>query len=159
LLPDQRSTYCGFAKLFRGAPLLSPAVSETLPANGGARRNMAQAVGIGGVFLRADDPEALGTWYRETLGFEMSGPVWMQEAGPTVFAPFARDSDYFETDRSVMLNFRVSDLAAVIAELEEKGIAVETRAEWNSEAGRFARIHDPEGNPVELWEPAGPAAG
>lgn len=119
---------------------------------------MAQAVGIGGVFLRADDPEALGAWYRETLGFDMSGPVWMQGAGPTVFAPFARDSDYFAKDRAVMLNFRVDDLTGLISQLETAGIPVETREDWDSEIGRFARIHDPEGNPIELWEPAGPAA-
>lgn len=119
---------------------------------------MAKATGIGGVFLRADDPAALGDWYRETLNFDMSGPVWLQAAGPTVFAPFSRDSDYFARDRAVMLNFRVDDLDGMISRLKAKGIAVETRAEWDSEVGRFARIHDPEGNPIELWEPAGPAA-
>ncbi len=118
---------------------------------------MAQATGIGGVFLRADDPERLGAWYRETLGFDLADGVWMQQAGPTVFAPFARDSDYFPRDRTAMLNFRVDDLAGLIAQLESAGISVETRAEWDSEVGRFARIHDPEGNPIELWEPAGPA--
>ena len=119
---------------------------------------MAQAVGIGGVFLRADDPEALGAWYRDMLGFDMAGPAWMQQAGPTIFAPFARDSDYFAPDRAVMLNFRVDDLTALVAKLEAAGVAVETRAEWDSEIGRFARILDPEGNPVELWEPAGSAS-
>ena len=83
----------------------------------------------------------------------------MQAAGPTVFAPFPRDSDYFETDRAVMLNFRVDDLDALLAQLAQADIPAQTRAEWNSEIGRFARIHDPEGNPIELWEPAGPAAG
>ncbi|MEX0283786.1 MAG: VOC family protein [Paracoccaceae bacterium] len=120
---------------------------------------MAQATGIGGVFLRADDPQALGEWYNKHLGIDMSAGAWMQAAGPTVFAPFPRDSDYFPPDRQVMLNFRVDDLSALITELEGAGIAVETRAEWDSEIGRFARIHDPEGNPVELWQPMGPAAG
>lgn len=119
---------------------------------------MGKVTGIGGVFLRADDPESLGTWYREMLGFDLTNGVWMQAAGPTVFAPFPRDSDYFPLDRVVMLNFRVDDLSALIRKLEDEGIAVETRAEWDSEIGRFARIHDPEGNPIELWEPAGPAA-
>ena len=120
---------------------------------------MAQVTGIGGVFLRADDPEALSDWYRSHLGIDMSRGAWMQQAGPTVFAPFARDSDYFASDKQVMLNFRVDDLAALTEKLTAAGIAVETRAEWNSEIGNFARIRDPEGNPVELWEPAGPAAG
>lgn len=120
---------------------------------------MAQATGIGGVFLRADDPQTLAQWYRVHLGIDMSAGAWMQAAGPTVFAPFPRDSDYFPADSQCMLNFRVDDLDGLVADLEGAGIAVETRDDWNSEIGRFARIHDPEGNPVELWEPAGPAAG
>ena len=53
-----------------------------------------------------------------------------------------------------MINFRVDDIEAMIADLDASGIVVETRAEWDSEVGRFARIHDPEGNPIELWEPS-----
>ncbi len=119
---------------------------------------MAQATGIGGVFFRAKDPQALGAWYGTHLGIDMSAGAWMQAPGPTVFAPFPQDSDYFPADRQVMLNFRVDDLTTLIADLRSAGISVETRSEWDSEIGRFARIHDPEGNPVELWEPAGPAA-
>lgn len=56
-----------------------------------------------------------------------------------------------------MINFRVSNLRELIVELKAKGIEVEKREEWNSmpEVGTFARVHDPEGNPVELWEPSG----
>lgn len=110
--------------------------------------------GIGGVFFRARDPEALKAWYADHLGVD-SAPVWMQAAGPTVFAPFAADTDYFPADKAFMLNFRVDDLEAMIAQLRAAGIAVETRDEWDAhpEVGRFARIHDPEGNPVELWQP------
>jgi len=54
-----------------------------------------------------------------------------------------------------MLNLRTDDLDALAARLSEAGIAVETNPDWNSpEIGRFARIADPEGNPIELWEPA-----
>lgn len=120
---------------------------------------MAKATGIGGVFFRSQDPRAMVAWYAEHLGIDMSGGAWIQASGPTVFAPFAHDSDYFPADRQVMLNFRVDDLDAVLSALTQAGIAAETRPEWDSEIGRFARIHDPEGNPVELWEPAGPAAG
>ncbi|AVO38833.1 VOC family protein [Pukyongiella litopenaei] len=120
---------------------------------------MAAVTGIGSVFFRADNPETLAGWYRDRLGIDLAGGAWMQQAGPTVFAPFPRDSDYFAADRPVMLNFRVSDLDAMIADLRAAGVAVETRPDWDSAVGRFARIHDPEGNPVELWEPAGPAAG
>lgn len=115
---------------------------------------MEQVNGIGGVFFRAEDPEALKAWYARHLGVE-SAPVWMQAAGPTVFAPFAADTDYFPADKAFMLNLRLDDLDAMIAQLEAAGITVETRAEWDAhpEVGRFARIHDPEGNPIELWQP------
>jgi len=111
------------------------------------------ATGIGGVFFRARDPAALGAWYEKHLGVSQ---FWTQQAGTTVFAPFKADTDYFPTDRQWMINFRVDDLDPLIAALKEAGIAVETRAEWDTaETGRFARIHDPEGNPIELWEPPG----
>lgn len=113
--------------------------------------------GIGGLFFRARDPEGLLAWYRRHLGIAPDTPwVWQQAAGPTVFAPFPADSTYFPADRQWMLNLRVSGLDALVAALAAAGIAAERRAEWDSpETGRFARIHDPEGNPVELWEPPG----
>jgi catechol 2,3-dioxygenase-like lactoylglutathione lyase family enzyme len=115
---------------------------------------MAGATGIGGLFFRAGDPDALAAWYLRHLGVG-GDPVWMQVAGPTVFSPFPADSTYFAADRAFMLNLRVDDLPALIAQLSEAGIAVETRADWDGDGsyGRFARIHDPEGNPVELWQP------
>lgn len=107
--------------------------------------------GIGGVFFRAQDPDALSAWYEAHLG--VAG-FWSQGAGPTVFQPFPADTDYFAAERQWMLNLRVGDLAGLIARLTDAGVAVETRAEWDTpETGRFARIHDPEGNPLELWEP------
>jgi glyoxylase I family protein len=116
---------------------------------------MAGVTGIGGVFFRARDPAALAMWYSTHLGLPAGhNSVWDQAAGPTVFAPFAADSDYFPADRQVMLNLRVDDLTALLAALAAAGIPSETRAEWDGEGyGRFARIHDPEGNPIELWEP------
>ena len=120
---------------------------------------MAGVQGIGGVFFRARDPQGLSDWYRTHLGIDMTEVAWMQSAGPTVFAPFPADTDYFGDDgQAFMLNFRVAELDALLASLSAAGIAAETRDEWNSKIGRFARIHDPEGNPIELWEPAGPAA-
>lgn len=119
------------------------------------------ANGIGGFFFRARDPDALGQWYREHLGVG-SGPYgsWETAAGPMVFAPFAETSDYFEADRRWMLNFRVDDLDALIARLSAAGITVTTKAEWDTPGvGRFARIHDPEGNPIELWQPDPPTEG
>lgn len=116
--------------------------------------------GIGGFFYRADDPTALAEWYLKHLG--VGAPpgvyIWDQQAGPTVFAPFKADSDYFAADKRWMLNLRVDDLDGLIASLTAAGIEVLTRAEWDApEVGRFARIHDPEGNPIELWEPAAAA--
>ena len=79
---------------------------------------------------------------------------WQQEAGPTVFAPFARDTDYFGEDSNVwMVNFRVSDLDAMVEQLREAGIAVEVDPQEYPN-GRFARLNDPEGNPIQLWEPS-----
>ncbi len=112
--------------------------------------------GIGGFFFRAADPKELAAWYLRHLG--VGAPegqyVWDQQAGPTVFSPFAADTDYFAADRRWMLNLRVDDLDGLIASLSAAGIAVTTKAEWDAAGfGRFARIHDPEGNPIELWEP------
>lgn len=120
---------------------------------------MAKVAGIGGLFFRAADPKALAAWYATHLGLgEPPWGLWMQEAGPTVFAPFDATTDYFgRMSQQWMLNLRVDDLDGMLAQLAAAGIAAETRTEWDSpEVGRFARIHDPEGNPVELWEPAAP---
>jgi hypothetical protein len=121
-------------------------------------------LGIGGLFFRAHDPDALSAWYREHLdvgaGCDGSGEddpnpwFWRTGGGPVVFAPFEATTDYFAADKQWMLNLRVSDLNGLTEGLASAGIAVETRPEWNTpETGRFARIHDPEGNAVELWEP------
>jgi len=106
--------------------------------------------GIGGFFFRSRDPEALGKWYEEHLGI---GAWWEQNPGPTVFQPFPAASDYFPADRQTMLNLRVDALDAMIVQLEAAGLEVLRKEEWDGEYGRFARIHDPEGNPIELWEP------
>ncbi|KXF76177.1 glyoxalase [Paramesorhizobium deserti] len=119
---------------------------------------MSKVLGIGGLFFRAQDPKALAAWYERHLGIsDIHKAVWHQEAGDTIFGPFSHDTNYFgRREQQWMINFRVEDLDTMIADLKASGIAVETRAEWDSEVGRFARIHDPEGNPVELWEPAAP---
>jgi len=117
----------------------------------------AKVIGIGGVFFRARDPEALAAWYETHLGItpaptDVDTPVWIQSAGPTVFAPFADDTDYFPPDRQFMLNFRVTDLDSLLGALRAADIAVTGEQEMEG-IGRFARIHDPEGNPIELWQP------
>jgi predicted enzyme related to lactoylglutathione lyase len=122
------------------------------------------AIGMGGYFFRAKDPAGLKAWYREHLGVgggcgtdekgESNEWVWFTTGGPMVFEPFKQDSDYFAADKQAMINLRVQDLDGLLASLRAAGIAIETREEWDSMGlGRFARIHDPEGNPIELWEP------
>lgn len=113
--------------------------------------------GIGGIFFRARDPEGLGAWYARHLGVG-STPygVWETQAGPSVFSPFTANTDYFPADRQWMINLRVDDLDGLCASLTSAGIEVATNPEWDMPGvGRFARIHDPEGNPIELWEPDG----
>jgi predicted enzyme related to lactoylglutathione lyase len=121
-------------------------------------------VGMGGYFFRSKDPATLKAWYREHLGVgggigagpsgEPNSYCWYHEGGPMVFEPFAADSDYFPKDRTSMVNLRVRDLAELLERLRGSGVEVITKPEWEgTEAGTFARVHDPEGNPIELWEP------
>ena len=112
--------------------------------------------GVGGIFFRAQDPDLLARWYLEHLG--VGAPegewAWRAQGGPLVFAPFPSDTDYWPDDQQTMLNLRVSDLDSLLARLRADGIDVTTKAEWDTpETGRFARVLDPEGNAVELWEP------
>jgi len=109
--------------------------------------------GIGGVFFRSNDPDALSAWYKTHLG--VGGFDWRQAEGPTIVAPFPKSTDYFAAEKAWMLNLRVSELDALLEALAAAGIAIITKPDWDSpEMGRFARIHDPEGNAIELWEPA-----
>ncbi|HEY1428976.1 MAG TPA: VOC family protein [Candidatus Tumulicola sp.] len=115
---------------------------------------MERVTGIGGFFFRCADPIASARWYREHLGIETGGEgesgVWEQAAGPTVFAPFASDSDYFPERNVWMLNLRVANLDAMAAQLRAAGIQVDVAPDESY--GKFARIADPDGNPIELWE-------
>ena len=118
---------------------------------------MERVTGIGGLFFRAKDPKALALWYQNNLGVttvptSYDDRPWQQEAGYTAFAPFPEKTDYFGSpQQSWMINFRVRNLDAMAAQLRSAGIEVKIDPE-NYPNGRFARIHDPEGNPIELWE-------
>jgi len=119
---------------------------------------MERVEGFGGFFFRARDPAALARWYQNHLGIspvptEAGELPWMAAGGPTAFAPFAEDTDYFAPKQAFMLNFRVRDLDAITMQLQAAGIEVINESSMDG-IGRFAQIHDPEGNPVELWEPA-----
>ena len=138
---------------------VSPPPAGTAIRNGIAgRTEMEKVTGIGGLFFRAHDPKALGRWYQQHLGISLTpssyeDSVWQQQAGPTVFAPFAETSDYFGDAQKVwMVNFRVRDLDKIAAQLQAAGIAVKIDPQ-SYPNGRFARLHDPEGNPIELWQP------
>ena len=128
------------------------ATSESLPAE--------RVLGIGGLFFRAHDPKALAEWYRSHLGVALTGSGadhsgWHTEAGPTAFQPFSMTSKYFgDTNQMWMINFRVRNLDKMAAQLRSAGIEVAIDPQ-SYPYGRFARIHDPEQNPIELWEPAG----
>jgi glyoxylase I family protein len=136
----------------QSSPVEKPGSDASLPAE--------RVLGIGGLFFRAHDPKALAEWYRTHLGVT---PVptgygqssWHTQAGTTVFAPFPQTTKYFGEQTQVwMVNFRVRDLDKMAAQLTAAGIAVKVDPEHYPN-GRFARTHDLEGNPIELWEPAG----
>ncbi len=140
----------------------TPASSQTSADRQGG--NKEKVTGIGGLFFRSRDPKALSRWYLTHLGINLTPtsyeePPWQQEAGPTVFAPFADSTRYFgQPDQAWMVNFRVRDLDAMVAQLKGAGVAVKVDPEEYPN-GRFARIHDLEGNPIELWEPRDPVGG
>jgi len=120
---------------------------------------MEKVAGIGGLFFRAHDPKALGNWYQQHLGIALTptsegGSVWQQEAGPTAFTPFPETTKYFgDSSKGWMVNFRVHDLDKIVAQLRAAGIEVKDPESYPN-IGRFTRLHDPEGNPIELWQPA-----
>jgi predicted enzyme related to lactoylglutathione lyase len=117
---------------------------------------MERVLGIGGHFMRAEDPAALNAWYRDSLGLDADEHgLWHQEAGPTVFAAFESETDYFGSrSQQTMLNFRVRDLDAMLAQLRAKGADVRDEPQEMEGVGRFGWVTDPEGNRIELWEPA-----
>jgi predicted enzyme related to lactoylglutathione lyase len=122
---------------------------------------MAKAVGVGGVFLKAQDPKALSAWYATHLGIPRAEEDSLTFDGPssmgmTVFAHFPAATNYFgDGPQQSMVNFRVDDLDALLHQLAAAGVRIDPKRE-NYSYGRFAWIWDPEGNRVELWQP--PAA-
>lgn len=120
---------------------------------------MEKVLGLGGVFFKARDPNALAAWYRDHLGVPIEagqghGIMMSQGAGEmTVWSVFPADTTHFGPGSStVMLNYRVSNLDAMLAQLRAAGAQVEERVEDHS-YGRFGWASDPEGNRFELWEP------
>jgi predicted enzyme related to lactoylglutathione lyase len=127
------------------------------------RRFMKRVTGIGGIFFKANDPAALGEWYRRHLGIdiqEWGGAMfnWKDSAGPagegsTVWNLFKADTTYFAPSTSpFMVNYRVDDLPALLTALREEGCNVDEKMD-ESEYGKFGWVMDPEGNRIELWQP------
>src|SRR6266446_5148473 len=150
----------GLAAQAAVSPELSPSPAGAAVRNGVAKgAEMEKVTGIGGFFFRAKDPKALGSWYQQHLGISLTpssegDPVWEQEAGPTVFSPFPETTKYFGDPQKVwMVNFRVPDIDKMVAQLRTAGIEVKDPESYPN-IGRFARLHDPEGNPIELWQPS-----
>ncbi len=143
-------------------PKLSPLPAAAVHDGSAGGTKIEKVTGIGGFFFRAQDPKALGRWYQQHLGISLTpasyeDSVWQQDAGPTVFDPQPESSDFFKgTDKVWMLNFRVRDLKKMAAQLRAAGIAVEIDPQSYPNGG-FASLHDPEGNPIQLWQPAKPA--
>jgi predicted enzyme related to lactoylglutathione lyase len=124
---------------------------------------MARITGIGGVFLKCKgDSAALASWYREHLGMPMEpwgGAVlrWpddkAEDGGLTVWTLADKDSQWFSPSASsFMINYRVDDLDALLAQLRAGGVEIVAGPE-SHENGKFAWIMDPDGNKVELWQP------
>jgi len=120
---------------------------------------MHRVSGIGGFFFRATDPDAIARWYRDNLGIDpvpesYGEQAWTQEAGETVFTAMPEALDQFgQSDRTWAINFRVPDLDGMVAQLRSAGIEVSVDPETYPN-GRFASLADPEGNSIQLWEPA-----
>jgi predicted enzyme related to lactoylglutathione lyase len=117
---------------------------------------MERVLGIGGYFIRAADPEALGAWYRDCLGLDADeNGLWNPDQGPTVFAAFESETDYFGSrSQGTMINFRVVDLDAMLAQLRAAGTDVLGEPQEMEGVGCFAWVADPEGNRIELSQPA-----
>jgi glyoxylase I family protein len=156
---DRRTVVIGVATFAAVGPAEgAPADKVETPMNMPTER----VSGIGGLFFRSREPQQLAQWYQLHLGIDpvptdYSHSVWQQAAGPTAFSPFPMDSGYFGSQQQAwMVNFRVRSLDAMVAQLRKSNIEVKVDP-GKYPNGRFARLHDPEGNPIELWEPANPS--
>ena len=156
----QRREMLGVLGAAAGMAVLSETVLSAQQNPISAREGNKEGVtGIGGFFFRAKDPKALATWYQNHLGVlltpEKAGdPVWTQQSGPTSFTPFPEKTSYFgDPSKQWMINFRVANLEKLAGQLQAAGIVVKMDA-TTSPYGRFARLQDPEGNGIELWQPA-----
>ncbi|HMQ07954.1 MAG TPA: VOC family protein [Saprospiraceae bacterium] len=121
---------------------------------------MEKVTGIGGYFFKAKDPQKLAEWYFKYMGISKTPTTyeessWWQDRGPTIFEPFDHTNPYLNKyERHWIINFRVKNLDAMVQQLTNAEIEVEVDPQIYPN-GRFAMLDDPEGNPIQLWEPAG----
>ncbi len=123
---------------------------------------MKRVKGIGGIFFKSKDPQAMNAWYREHLGFKVNeyGSLFQgrefdnpEEKTLLQWAPFKNDTDYFDPcQKEFMINYRVEDLESLLTALKSEGVEIVTELK-SYPYGKFAHIMDPEGNKIELWEP------
>lgn len=119
---------------------------------------MKRVVGVGGIFFKARNPEALRAWYKAHLGIDVqdwggTAFPWDRPDGMTVWSIFPESSETFAPSRSsFMVNYVVEDLQAVLDALRSEGCEVDSKVD-DSEFGKFGWVMDPEGNRVELWQP------
>ncbi|KUG08178.1 VOC family protein [Solirubrum puertoriconensis] len=124
---------------------------------------MKKVTGIGGIFFKCQDPTQVREWYKTHLGLDTNpygaSFAWRDNADPTKkgstqWSPFPDKSTYFEPSaKDFMINYRVENLEALVAQLRTEGVTILDEIEASA-YGKFVHILDPEGNKIELWEPA-----
>lgn len=125
---------------------------------------MKRAIAVGGIFFKSKDPKALNEWYKKHLGFDTTpyGTSFQfhkedgsAQKGLTQWNPFPAETKYFEpSTKEFMINYIVEDLEALVEELKKENVTILDNLE-KYDYGKFIHILDPEGNKIELWEPAG----
>jgi len=117
---------------------------------------MKRVTGIGGIFFQARDPERLRAWYARHLGIDVQawGGATLPPAGDTIWTiADAATKPYAPGAAGFMVNYRVHDLDALLQALRAEGCQVLDETD-DGAYGKFGWVIDPEGNKVELWEPA-----
>ncbi len=124
---------------------------------------MKKVTGLGGIFFKCKDPNKIKEWYKKNLGLETDqygfNFEWRQgddpaKYGSTQWSPFKESTEYFKpSPKEFMINYRVENLEALVEELKKEGVTIVDQME-SYEYGKFIHIMDPEGNKIELWEPA-----
>ena len=118
-------------------------------------------IGIGGIFFKSVNHRALRSWYQDKLGIvngDHGGMFqWRRHDAPeteqvTAWSIFPAASEYFQGD--LMVNYIVDDLDIFLEKCSTNGVRIDPKRE-DHEYGRFAWIYDPDGNKIELWQPAG----